>query len=156
VASLCSSSLLPPRPTSGASVLYAAGNRIAIHNQTSGSHPIRGIETLWRQTLGDPEVCVAILDGPVALTHPCLRGALLQTLPSLVSEELGAGPASRHGTHVASVIFGQHHQSLRGVAPRCRGIIIPIFESADAHSFGPCSQLDLARAVTQAMEHGAH
>ncbi len=36
---------------------------------------IPGLSALWEQTLGDPQVCVAVLDGPVDLTHDCLRGA---------------------------------------------------------------------------------
>ncbi|HTU16932.1 MAG TPA: S8 family serine peptidase, partial [Gemmataceae bacterium] len=66
------------------------------------------------------------------------------------------GLASRHGTHVASVIFGRHDGLVPGVAPRCRGILLPIFRSLGEQSFQPCSQLDLARAITQAVQQGAH
>jgi hypothetical protein len=115
-----------------------------------------GIQALWRQTLGDPEVCVAILDGPVEMAHRSFDGAPIELVPSLVSSIADMGPASRHGTHIASLIFGQHHGPVRGLAPRCRGVIIPIFESADDQSFQSCSQLDLARAIDQAIQHGAH
>jgi hypothetical protein len=57
---------------------------------------------------------------------------------------------------VASLIFGQHPDPLRGVAPRCRGFLLPIFESPDAVAFRPCSQLDLARALLQAVQQGVH
>jgi cyanobactin maturation PatA/PatG family protease len=43
---------------------------------------------------------------------------------------------------------------VRGVAPGCAGLIAPIF--ADEGSLSACSQLDIARAVLQAVEAGAH
>jgi cyanobactin maturation PatA/PatG family protease len=65
------------------------------------------------------------------------------------------GPATRHGTHVASIIFGQHDGPVKGIAPHCRGLIVPIFKDGAAGSIAPCSQLDLARAITQAVQAGA-
>lgn len=66
------------------------------------------------------------------------------------------GPASQHGTHIASVIFGQHDGPIKGIAPRCRGLIVPVFKEGGSGSLAPCSQLDLARAILQAIQHGAH
>src|SRR5262249_16153793 len=45
---------------------------------------------------------------------------------------------------------------VRGIAPGCRGVVIPIFQSDGPNGFRPVSQLDLARAITQAMMAGAH
>jgi hypothetical protein len=59
---------------------------------------------------------------------------------------------SSHGTHVASVIFGQPGSPVTGVAPECRGLIVPVF----ADDRGSASQLDLARAIEQAANAGAH
>lgn len=115
-----------------------------------------GIRELWAATLGDPAVCIAVLDGPVDLTHASFRGANLTTVETLVLGSGDLGPACRHGTHVASVIFGQHNGSVPGVAPGCRGVFVPIFQSLGEQSFQPCSQLDLARAITQALQQGAH
>lgn len=28
---------------------------------------------IMEQTIGDADICVAVLDGPVDLTHPCLK-----------------------------------------------------------------------------------
>jgi hypothetical protein len=123
----------------------------------SGEHPpsplpVAGLEELWAETRGDERVCVALLDGPVDQTHPNLRGARLQQLEALVPSRPDGGAASRHGLHVASIVFGRPD----GLAPHCRGVVIPIFESTDADSFQPCSQLDLARALTAAILAGAH
>jgi cyanobactin maturation PatA/PatG family protease len=102
---------------------------------------------------GDERITIAVLDGPVDLAHPCFAGAKLTELPTLAAGS-GGGRALAHGTHVASVIFGQPGSAVRGIAPACRGLIAPIF--SDAGSGLTCSQLDLARAILLAVEHGAH
>jgi cyanobactin maturation PatA/PatG family protease len=112
-----------------------------------------GMTSLWDESLGDSQICIAVLDGPVDQSHPCFDGAQLSRLPTLVSDAAGEGHMSNHGTHITSVIFGQHGSTVPGIAPRCRGLIVPIF--SDSHR-GPLSQLDLARAINQAVEQGAH
>lgn len=103
-------------------------------------------------TLGDPGVCVAVLDGPVDMGHPCFAGADITRLDTLVHDPAGPGPMSTHGTHVASVIFGQPGSPVPGIAPRCRGLIAPVFREGERR----LSQLDLARAIEQAVQAGAH
>lgn len=103
-------------------------------------------------TLGRPEICVAVLDGRVDLEHPCFRGADLRLLPSLIRAGVrSTGPMAAHGTHIASIIFGQPGSKVEGLAPRCRGLIIPVF-CEDRRSV---SQLDLARAIELAVDYGA-
>jgi cyanobactin maturation PatA/PatG family protease len=114
------------------------------------------LDALWHETLGDPNICIAVLDGSVDLSHPCFRGSDLTEIQTLVSERSGTGYALQHGTHVASVIFGQHDSPVRGIAPQCRGLIVPVFAEGVKGSLAPCSQLDLARAITQAVEQGAN
>lgn len=65
------------------------------------------------------------------------------------------GQASAHGTHVASVIFGQSENSVLGIAPSCRGLIVPIFADGPPDTGLTSSQLDLARAILLAVENGA-
>ena len=115
-----------------------------------------GMGLIWNEARGNAEICVAVLDGPVDQSHPCLAGARLDHLPTLVPGNADDGPASRHGTHVASIIFGQVGSPVTGVAPGCRGLILPVFASGADGSLILCSQLDLARAILQAVEHGAH
>ncbi|MEM8638244.1 MAG: PatA/PatG family cyanobactin maturation protease [Cyanobacteria bacterium P01_G01_bin.54] len=98
-------------------------------------------------------VCIAVLDGPVALEHPCFAGADLTSLPTLVPDAARPdGAMSSHGTHVASIIFGQPESEVPGIAPQCRGLAIPIFAD-DRQS---TTQLDMARAIEQAANAGAH
>jgi hypothetical protein len=117
---------------------------------------VPGLSELWNRTRGDPGICIAVLDGPVDLTHPCFRGAQLKQLESLASNTAGDDAASRHGTHVASILFGQPGSPVAGIAPFCRGVSIPIFEAAEDDSFRLCSQTDLARAIGLALQHGAN
>ena len=114
---------------------------------------IPGLKKLWTETRGDPKICVAVLDGIVDQNHLCFDGADLNRLPSLVSGEASEnGSMSTHGTHVASIIFGQHDSPVTGIAPQCRGLIIPVFADESLR----LSQLDLSRAIEQAVNHGAN
>ncbi|MFD8951634.1 S8 family serine peptidase [Streptomyces xanthophaeus] len=105
------------------------------------------------ETVGDAEVCIAVLDGPVDLSHPCFDGADLTRVDTLVQEPAGQGPMSLHGTHVASMLFGQPGHAVVGIAPRCRGLILPVFRDSRE---GWVPQLDLARAIERAVHEGAH
>ncbi|MGC2779108.1 MAG: PatA/PatG family cyanobactin maturation protease [Bradyrhizobium sp.] len=105
---------------------------------------------------GDDRICIAVLDGPVDTTHPCLAGAHLTVVNALLPPGEGGGAALAHGTHVASIIFGQPGSDVEGVAPRCRGLFIPVFASDRRNDHLGCSQLDLARAILLAAENGAH
>jgi cyanobactin maturation PatA/PatG family protease len=105
------------------------------------------------EILGHPEVCIAVLDGPVDMTHPCFAGADLTRLDTLVQEPAVPGPMSLHGTHVTSSLFGQPGSPVVGLAPRCRGLILPVFHD---YVEGRVSQLDLARAIERAVQEGAH
>ena len=109
---------------------------------------IPGLHRLQERTKGDPRVCVAVLDGPVDLGHPCFAGADLTVLPVLGGERAAVGgPMSAHGTHVASVIFGQKESPVVGLAPKCRGVIVPVF--SDRKEKG--SQLNLTRGIELAV-----
>jgi cyanobactin maturation PatA/PatG family protease len=115
---------------------------------------LHGLEQ-QEKLLGDPEVCIAVLDGPVDLSHPCFAGADLTRLDTLVQDPAGAGPMSVHGTHVASLLFGQpgRDSPVTGLAPRCHGLILPVFRDAQEWRV---PQLDLARAIERAVQEGAH
>ncbi len=114
---------------------------------------IPALPELMAITQGDEHICIAVLDGPVDQAHPCFAGTTLTRLPSLVKGEARPdGNMSVHGTHVSSIIFGQPGSPVTGIAPRCKGVIVPIF-SDDRRSV---SQLDLARGIERAVNAGAH
>ncbi len=97
------------------------------------------------------DVRIAVLDGPVDTSHPCFSGADLRTVDSLVPNVPGPGAMSLHGTHVASLIFGQPGSAVPGMSPESSGLIVPVFRD-DAQRL---SQLDLARAIEIAVREGA-
>ncbi|HEY8335944.1 MAG TPA: PatA/PatG family cyanobactin maturation protease [Tardiphaga sp.] len=106
--------------------------------------------------LGDQQVVIAVLDGTVDRSHPSLIGARLIQLQSVIPPLVAGGQASAHGTHVASIIFGQPGSGVEGVAAHCTGLLIPIFSDHQQRGELACSQLDLARAILLAVENGAH
>lgn len=113
---------------------------------------------LWAKTLGSDQICVAILDGFVDQSHPSFINANLTQLEPFTSPSF-QGVSIQHGTHIASIIFGQHQGLVQGIAPNCRGVSIPIFRDVfreRGEAIAPCSQLDLARAILLAANHGAH
>ena len=122
------------------------------NNQGFDITNLPGLSSLWSETLGDRNIKIAVLDGLVDRTHPSLQNANLTKLPTLVNDAVG-GAMSVHGTHITSVIFGQHDSSVLGIAPNCKGLIIPVFSDRQP---GFLSQLDLARAINQAVEEGAN
>jgi cyanobactin maturation PatA/PatG family protease len=119
---------------------------------------IIGIKELWELSIGDPRICIAVLDGPIDRSHPCLAGADLTSKDAFAPENSKCGAACRHGTHVASIIFAQHEcdRPLKGIAPLCRGLSISIYSDGPNDSIEASSQIDLARAILQAVQAGAH
>src|SRR5215472_13059230 len=110
------------------------------------------LESIWSETIGDPRIKVAILDGIVDGSHPSFAGAHLTFLPGMAGGDQEPGVMAIHGTHVTSVIAGQHSGPVRGVAPGCSAVIVPIFSDEKRTA----DQLNLARAIEQAVEAGAH
>ena len=113
-----------------------------------------GLPELWQQTAGDPAICIAMLDGTVDLSHPALVGAQLTQHDALGRAGEANIQGREHGTHIASIIFGRHEGPVKGVAPHCSGIIIPIYH--DPGGGIACSQMDLAKAINEAVRLGAH
>lgn len=113
-----------------------------------------GLAALQAITAGEAAVRIALIDGFVDVAHPALQGARLHVLaPTAFAPSDGA--ALRHGTQVASILFGQPGSPVLGVAPHCTGLIIPVFEDSD-DGIVPCSQARLAEAIRTALVHGAH
>ncbi|XGV88789.1 MAG: S8 family peptidase [Limnothrix sp. BL-A-16] len=121
-------------------------------SQSLAKELIPGLLSLQTRTQGSSDIRVAVLDGIVDTDHPCFAGATLSRLPTLALGKATTGAMSTHGTHIASLIFGQPNTEVPGLAPHCRGILAPVFSDDNRK----LSQLDLARAIEQAAEAGAH
>ncbi|WP_244432058.1 S8 family serine peptidase [Rhodopseudomonas sp. B29] len=100
---------------------------------------------------GDPAITIAVLDGPTDRMHDCFVGARLAPLTTAASLRCHDGYATAQGTHIASLLFGQPCSSVEGVAPLCRGLIVPIFGD---DGLG-CTHVELAQALTASLDAGA-
>lgn len=123
------------------------------HESFDFEHLIPGLFRLRQQSLGDAAICIAVLDGPVDQSHPCFDGANLSADSGENSLRPGNGRMTSHGTHVSSIIFGQIGSPLAGIAPGCRGLLVPIFSDEQT---GATPQGALASAIQRAVELGAH
>ncbi len=112
-----------------------------------------GLPELWSETTGVPDVTVAMLDGAVDICHPGLRGAKLQLADPLGRAQVDDPFVRGHGTAVAGLLFGNHAGTLKGVAPGCRGLLIPIYRVVNRRM--SCSQSDLAIGIREAVRLGA-
>lgn len=116
---------------------------------------VTGIDKLWQHTKGAQQIRVAVLDGLVDTNHSCFVDTKIKNI-SAISNTKSTNEFTQHGTHIASIIFGNHNSFIQGIAPNCTGIFIPIFGQTEDGTIRPCSQLDLARAIEQAIGAGAH
>ncbi len=87
-------------------------------------------------------------------SHPVLQGSSLRALWT-PGEGTPSGGSAAHGTAITSIIFGQPGSGVEGVAPRCQGLLVPVFTDNEDGGVAPCSQLELARAILLAAEAGA-
>ncbi len=114
---------------------------------------LKGLRELYEVTGGgSSKVTVAVIDGAVDFTHEVFVGADLRTAlgANIMSAEAG-NKMAEHGTHVASILFGQPGTEVEGICPGVRGVIIPVYDAAS----GSAPQLEVARAIELAIEEGA-
>lgn len=113
-------------------------------------------DTFLTDNLGDERITIAVLDGPVDLQHPCFLESNLRTASILDDAGEISNEIQRHGTHVASQIFASNATLLVGLAPKCTGLLIPVYRASRDGKLHPSSQVDLARAIRTAADAGAH
>ena len=93
---------------------------------------------------------IGVVDGLPDLTHPTLADGAIDILRSMIPPV--SGDPDAHATAICSMIFGAK-DPVRGMAPGCSGIVLPLFfRKASDQELRPVSQLDLARAISFALE----
>src|SRR4051794_2979717 len=103
----------------------------------------------WRETVGAPDIVVAVVDTGVAAT-PDLRGALLPGVDATGGD--GTSDLSGHGTSVASVLGARINNRI-GIAGACgRCSILPV-RVAGADGSAPVDSI--AHGIAWAADHGA-
>lgn len=115
---------------------------------------ISGLSALWQQASGgDPDIRIAVIDGPVDLNHPALSKARVTAGEQFVAPS--SVVMSEHGTHVASVIAGAPASGICGIAPNCTTTVFSIYRENAGGELVPSSQVTLAMAINQALAEGA-
>lgn len=114
-------------------------------------HTYPNLAALRALTRGAASVRVAVIDGPVDMTHPCFAGASLVSTPATwTSVDRNDDGFLTHGTGVASMLFGQKDTDVEGVAPGVTGILIPAARQED-----DITELSLLRALDAALDANA-
>jgi subtilisin family serine protease len=113
---------------------------------------------LMQRTSGRPEIVVALIDGPVALSHPELSG------PNIREISAGAGVcgrsssvACRHGTFVAGILAAKRGSPAPAICPNCTLLVRPIFPETTPNkgAVPSASPEELAIAIVETINAGA-
>lgn len=113
---------------------------------------VPGLEALRALARGGEGITIAVIDGPVDLEHPALAGADIRVADGATRWPARIGnKMAEHGTMVASIIFGQPGSGVEGIAPRARGLVVPVYDI----DTGKAPQLEIARAIELAIKEGA-
>ena len=117
------------------------------------------LRPLMARTIGNPNIRIGVVDGPVMTNHPDLAGARFD---EITGRNYGAcvdanSTACLHGTFVAGILSARRECTAPAVCPGCTIVIRPIFpESAFAKDQLPsASPRELASAILDCINAGA-
>jgi subtilisin family serine protease len=119
-----------------------------------------GLLELMNMSAGNPDLIVALIDGPVDVHHPDLVSENMRVLPGRIGATCTSpeSVACNHGTYVAGILHAQRHSAAPGICHGCRLLVRPIFsETAVPEIDGiPNATMDeLAAAIVEVMDFGA-
>jgi subtilisin family serine protease len=115
------------------------------------------LRPLMELSSGSAEITVGLVDGPVAIDHPDLAGAIIRPL------EGGAGACTRsgsdacaHGTFVAGILAARRGSAAPAICPSCTLVVSPIFRETAADGQSPVATPDVVgRAIIECVNVGA-
>jgi hypothetical protein len=116
-----------------------------------------GAPEAWRESTGDPEIPILVLDDGVEDDHPDLRvAASFDALRRRVGRGRPAGPYDRHGTAVAGVLSADMDNGVGacGLAPGCALLSAKVY-SGDARRGYVSEPQAVARALFWGRSLGA-
>ena len=123
-----------------------------------------GLDRLMRLTAGADSINVALIDGPVDVSHPQLATDRLRQ----PRERAGATCGTRtsfgcvHGTGVAGILHRHRDQTGEGICPGCGLVLCVIFPPAadrpieQTDTVPTATPMDLAATLVAAVEANAH
>jgi subtilisin family serine protease len=111
------------------------------------------------RTRGQPEVVIALIDGPIATAITALPAERIRVVPG----GAGAGcittdsPACAHGTFVAAILAADPTSPAPAICPRCTLLLRPIFPErmAGEDPMPSTSPEELAAALAACVDAGA-
>lgn len=113
-----------------------------------------GLDFLVQNSLGSPDVVVAVIDGPVS-GHPDLGE--LTTLQTDFADQRSDGQDEAHGTFVAGILASSRESAVPGLCPGCSFLSAPVFAANPAANGRMSTTASrLAAAITMCVEAGAH
>lgn len=108
---------------------------------------------------GNPEVSVALIDGPVTLDHPDLAETYVRQIGGKVQGSCTRSNslACTHGTFVAGILSARRGSVAPAICPGCTLLLRPIFgETTSSDAQVPsASPEELAEAVVESVDAGA-
>ena len=115
---------------------------------------------LMERSQGQPDVRVALIDGPVVLDHPDFAGATIREIPGKLSGTCtrASTVACTHGTFVAGMLSARRGSAAPAICPGCTLLVRPIFpETATKNGDIPsATPEELAEAIVDSVKAGAH
>src|SRR3954451_11563930 len=121
---------------------------------------LTGLSQLMNQTAGDPGISVAIIDGPVAASHPAFANGTIRELPNSGGACMQPNStACLHGTFIAGILAAGRSWPVPGICPACRFIIRPIFAEPRPGHRSPMPYArpeELGSAIRECVDAGAH
>jgi subtilisin family serine protease len=117
------------------------------------------LAALMERSQGSREIAVALVDGPVVLSHPDLAGASVRELPGKSKGACSRADsvACTHGTFVAGMLFARRGSAAPAICPGCTMLLRVIFAEAQNGSgqMPSATPEELAAAVIDSVDAGA-
>ena len=117
-----------------------------------------GLDRLMASSSGSRSVRVALLDGPVATSHPDLADAHLQAVgdgPGAACTQRHSG-ACAHGTFVAGILAASRGSRAPALCPGCTLLVRPIFREVTGDGHLPAATPEeVAEAILECVSAGA-
>jgi subtilisin family serine protease len=116
------------------------------------------LPALMARSSGSAEVCIALMDGPVAADHPDLASANVREISGAATrtcEQLGS-IACTHGTYVSGILVARRGSRAPAICPGCTLLVRPVFREAAGNGKLPvASSEELAHAIIECVDAGA-
>lgn len=118
-----------------------------------------GLTPLLGRTAGRPDVRVCLIDGPVEVDHPALRGGNFLRIASaeVPGCRIRESRSCTHGTFIAGMLAAGRSERTPGICPNCTFLLHPIFAERPAqHNYQLTTSADtLAEAIFHSVQSGA-